>query len=166
MENNEFLEEELVRILKDNKLKLTTVESCTGGMIASRIVNVAGASTVFEQGFVTYSESAKVSLVGVKADTIDKYNVVSHEVAYEMAEGGAHTAGADMALSVTGIAGPDGGSEERPVGLCYIGCYYNDNTQVEKHIFTGDRLEIRKKAANAALMLGINCIKGNPISPE
>lgn len=144
-------EEFIVKYLLEHQLKITTVESCTGGMIASRLVNVTGASSVFEEGYVTYSNNAKVKLVGVNVDTIQKYNVVSVEVAKEMAAGGAKTARADIAVSVTGLAGPGGGTCEIPVGTVCIGIYLKGKCIAEKFLFKGDRLSIRRSACNKAL---------------
>mgnify|MGYP000044256520 FL=1 len=153
-----MIEENLVRILFERALKITTAESCTGGMIASTLVNVAGVSDVFEAGYVTYSEEAKMSLLGVRKETIEKYTVYSEEVAREMAQGAAEAAGADVAVSVTGIAGPDGGTPDFPVGLCYIGCYYNGETTVVRYVFEGDRQQVRRKAADAAMELAIKIL--------
>lgn len=153
-----MIEENLVRILFERALKITTAESCTGGMIAATLVNVAGVSDVFESGYITYSEEAKMRILGVKRGTLDKYTVYSEEVAREMAEGAAHAAGADVALSVTGIAGPDGGTPDFPVGLCYIGCYYDGETTVVRHIFEGDRQQIRTAITEAAIQLAIDTL--------
>lgn len=153
-----MIEENLVRILFERALKITTAESCTGGMIASTLVNVAGVSDVFEAGYVTYSEEAKISILGVRKETIEKYTVYSEEVAREMAQGAAEAAGADVAVSVTGIAGPDGGTPDFPVGLCYIGCYYNGETTVARYVFEGDRQQVRRKAADAAMELAIKIL--------
>lgn len=154
-----MIEENLVRILFERALKITTAESCTGGMIASTLVNVAGVSDVFESGYITYSEEAKMHVLGVKQETLDKYTVYSEEVAREMAEGAARAAGADAALSVTGIAGPDGGTPDIPVGLCYIGCYYDGETVVERHVFEGDRQQIRTAITEAAIRLAIKVME-------
>ena len=154
-----MIEENLVRILFERALKITTAESCTGGMIASTLVNVAGVSDVFESGYITYSEEAKMHVLGVKQETLDKYTVYSEEVAREMAEGAARVAGADAALSVTGIAGPDGGTPDFPVGLCYIGCYYDGETVVERHVFEGDRQQIRTAITEAAIRLAIKVME-------
>ena len=137
-----MIEENLVRILFERALKITTAESCTGGMIASTLVNVAGVSDVFEAGYVTYSEEAKMRILGVSRET----------------QGAAKAAGADVAVSVTGIAGPDGGTPDFPVGLCYIGCYYNGETTVTRHIFEGDRQQVRKSAVDAAMELAIKTL--------
>lgn len=147
------LEEEVVNLLKARKMTVTTVESCTGGLLGAALVNVAGASDVFKQGYITYSEEAKHALVGVKKSTLEEFTAVSEETAKEMAEGGFKAAGADACLSVTGIAGPDGGSEEKPVGLVYIGCCVKGKTVVGKYLFQGNRREVREQAVVSALEL-------------
>lgn len=147
------LAEEVVKMLKAAKMTVTTVESCTGGLLSGTLVDVAGVSDVFNQAFVTYANEAKHSLVGVKQETLDSYGAVSEETAREMAEGGAKAAKADACLSVTGIAGPDGGTAEKPVGLVYIGCHVNGNTVVERNIFSGTRREVREQSVLAALKL-------------
>ena len=147
------LAEEVVKLLKEKKMTVTTVESCTGGLLSGTLVDVAGVSDVFNQGFVTYANEAKHSLVGVKQETLDSYGAVSEETAREMAEGGAKAAKADACLSVTGIAGPDGGTAEKPVGLVYIGCHVNGNTVVERNVFSGTRREVREQSVLAALKL-------------
>lgn len=153
-----MIEENLVRILFERALKITTAESCTGGMIAATLVNVAGVSDVFESGYITYSEEAKMRVLGVKRETLGKYTVYSEEVAREMAEGAARAAGADVAVSVTGIAGPDGGTPDFPVGLCYIGCYYDGETTVVRRIFEGDRQQVREQAVQTAIELAIDTL--------
>ena len=127
------------------------MESCTGGLIAARLVNVSGASNVFSEGYITYSEEAKAKMIGVNPETIKKYNVVSEEVAYEMASGGAKTANADVAVSVTGVAGPLGGTKEIPVGTVCIGVYYKNKVITEKFLLNGDRLQVRNQAVDKAL---------------
>ena len=146
-----MLEEKIVRFLNEHNMMITTVESCTGGLIAARLVNVSGASNVFSEGYVTYSEDAKAKMVGVNPETIKKYNVVSEEVAYEMASGGAKTANADVAVSVTGVAGPLGGTKDIPVGTVCIGVYYKNKVITEKFLFNGDRLQVRNQAVDKAL---------------
>lgn len=146
-----MMEEKIVRFLNEHDMMITTVESCTGGLIAARIVNVSGASNVFSEGYVTYSEDAKTKMVGVNPETIKKYNVVSEEVAYEMASGGAKTANADVAVSVTGVAGPLGGTKDIPVGTVCIGVYYKNKVITEKFLFNGDRLQVRNQAVDKAL---------------
>lgn len=146
-----MMEEKIVRFLNEHNMMITTVESCTGGLIAARLVNVSGASNVFSEGYVTYSEDAKIKMVGVNPETIKKYNVVSEEVAYEMASGGAKTANADVAVSVTGVAGPLGGTKDIPVGTVCIGVYYKNKVITEKFLFNGDRLQVRNQAVDKAL---------------
>ena len=155
----ETLAEAIVKILKENKMTVTTVESCTGGLMSATLVDVSGASEVFHQGVVTYANEAKISLVGVKESTLAAFGAVSEETAREMAEGGAKTAKADACLSVTGIAGPGGGTKEKPVGLVYIGCYLNGTTTVEKNIFSGSRREVRQQSVEAALKLLLKCLQ-------
>lgn len=146
-----MMEEKIVRFLNEHNMMITTVESCTGGLIAARLVNVSGASNVFSEGYITYSEDAKAKMVGVNPETIKKYNVVSEEVAYEMASGGAKTANADVAVSVTGVAGPLGGTKDIPVGTVCIGVYYKNIVITEKFLFNGDRLQVRNQAVDKAL---------------
>lgn len=146
-----MMEEKIVRFLNEHNMMITTVESCTGGLIAARLVNVSGASNVFSEGYITYSDDAKAKMVGVNPETIKKYNVVSEEVAYEMASGGAKTANADVAVSVTGVAGPLGGTKDIPVGTVCIGVYYKNKVITEKFLFNGDRLQVRNQAVDKAL---------------
>ena len=149
----ETLEEEVVKLLLERGWSITTAESCTGGLISAKLVNVSGASGVLNMSVVTYSEEAKQRLLGVKAETLE-----SAETAYEMAEGALKYASADVALSVTGIAGPGGGTREKPVGLVYIGCNVKGTIRVEKHIFSGDRLAVRESSVRKALELAKECI--------
>ena len=152
------LDLKLVEELKKKKLVLTTAESCTGGLISSVIVNISGASSVFKQGFVTYCDKAKEDLLGVRHETMDKYKAVSSEVASEMATGAKEVSGADVAVSVTGVAGPSM-EDGKPVGLVYIGCAYKDKVEVREFNFDGDRKTIRFKATKNALQLVLDCIK-------
>ena len=147
------LEQAVVDLLKEQELTLTTVESCTGGLLAGRLVNVPGVSEVLKQGFVTYSNKAKRKLVGVKKATLREYGAVSDRTAREMARGAILTTGADAAVAVTGIAGPDGGSVEKPVGLVYIAVVVRGQMYVQECHFTGDRLKIRESSVASALTL-------------
>ena len=149
MEQSETAEK-LVKLLKKKNLTVTTAESCTGGMIASAIVSVAGASACFKEGYITYSNEAKKKLLGVREDTLKQYTVVSAQVAQEMAAGAAAAAQSSLAVSVTGVAGPDP-DEEKPVGLVYIGCYLNGKTTVKECRFTGNRMENRLHTVETAL---------------
>lgn len=150
---NETLEEAVVRLLMKYELTVTTAESCTGGMIASKLVNVPGASEVFNEGFITYSNKAKRKILDVSKNTLKKYGAVSEQTVKEMAIGGVFAADSDACIAVTGIAGPDGGTEEKPVGLVYIGCCIKDEVTVKECHFHGTRMEIREQSANAALDL-------------
>ena len=152
-DTNEALEEVAVALLAKNGLTVTTAESCTGGLIAATIVNAAGASEVFNGGFVTYSNKFKKKLIGVKKSTLKKYGAVSKQVAAEMAKGALKEAKADVAVSATGIAGPGGGTDEKPVGLVYIGCAIKDKVYVEKYNFSGSRREVRENTTAAALTM-------------
>lgn len=154
------LEESLAQILLANKLTITTAESCTGGIIASRLINVPGASELIKASYVTYSDKAKHKLLGVKNSTLQKYTAVSEEVCREMAQAEDMVMKADVVISVTGLAGPDGGTEEKPVGLVYIGINVKGNVSVYEYRFKGDRQKIRDCAATAALSLArINILK-------
>lgn len=147
------LEEAVVQLLKEQQLSLTTVESCTGGLFTGRLVNVQGASEVLKQGFITYSNKAKRKLIGVKKLTLKEFGAVSEKTAKEMAKGAILTTGSDVAVAITGIAGPDGGTKEKPVGLVYIAVSVKGNLRVEKYHFTGNRAKIRESAVVAALTL-------------
>lgn len=147
------LEEAIVELLKEKNLLVTTAESCTGGLLAGRLLNVPGASSVYKEGYITYSNDAKERILGVKRETLMEYGAVSPQTAYEMAAGAAKAAGADAALSVTGIAGPGGGTKEKPVGLVYIGCSVKGNVRVEEFYFTGSRDKNRDYSVVRALTL-------------
>ncbi|MBW6411478.1 competence/damage-inducible protein A [Clostridium weizhouense] len=142
----EPIEEVVSKMLIDKKLTISTAESCTGGMIAAKLVSYPGVSEVFLEGCVTYSNEAKHSRLNVSTDTLDKYGAVSYETAKEMAEGVAKTSNTDVSIVTTGVAGPGGGTDEKPVGLVYIGLYIKGKVSVEKHIFKGDRNKVRTQA--------------------
>ena len=155
------LEETLVHTLKQQGLSLSTAESCTGGLIAQRITSVSGASEVFGYGFVTYWAEAKSKLVGVQPDVIERYNVVSAPVAAQMALGAAKASGSDIAVSVTGLAGPGGGDEVRPVGTVYLGAARGETVYVQKlFVSRPDRALVRARAAQAALALALRLAQG------
>lgn len=149
--------ERLVAVLRERRLLITTVESCTGGGIASGIIDVPGASDVLKEAFITYCDEAKHRLVGVKKKTLRKYTAVSPQVCRQMAKGGARTAKADLCLSATGVAGP-GGTEEFPAGLVYLGCCFNGRCEVRKYNFTGSRNEVRRQAVRESLNLALSCL--------
>ena len=145
------LEEAIVELLAEKNMTLTTAESCTAGLLAGRIMNVAGASSVYNEGHITYSNEAKERILGVSHETLEKYGAVSPQTAHEMAVGAAKAANSEVAVSVTGIAGPGGGTKEKPVGLVYVGCYVNGNVRVEEYRFMGNRAKNREYAVVRAL---------------
>lgn len=148
---DETLEMALTKLLIKKKYTMTTAESCTGGMIAARMVNAPGVSAVLKSGFITYANEAKEELLGVSHDTLEKFGAVSRETAEEMAEGAVKAAHTDAAIAVTGIAGPDGGTKEKPVGLVYIGVNVRGNVEVREYHFSGSRQKIRESVTAAAL---------------
>lgn len=148
---DETLEMAVVRLLEKHGLTVATAESCTGGLLAGRIVNVAGASEVFREGFITYSNKAKRKILDVSKGTLKKYGAVSEQTAKEMATGGVFATDADACVAVTGIAGPDGGTEDKPVGLVYIATYMKDSVSVERYQFKGNRAKVREQSVVKAL---------------
>lgn len=150
---NASLEERIVEMLTEKGLTVTTAESCTGGLISATLVNAAGASNVLGEAYVTYSNEAKEKLLGVRHETLVQYGAVSRQTAEEMAAGAAKAAGADVALSSTGIAGPGGGTPEKPVGLIYVGCYVQGKMVVKECHFTGDRMQNRLDTVHTALSM-------------
>lgn len=133
---------------------VATAESCTGGLIAASITDVPGSSAVLDRGFVTYSNAAKMEMLGVEEETLMKHGAVSREVAAQMAEGALATSHADVAVAVTGIAGPDGGSAGKPVGLVHFArAGRSGPTRSEHHVFSGDRAAIRRATVRRALEL-------------
>lgn len=153
MSENSSLEEKIVSLLQEKGWKIASAESCSGGMIASRLVNVSGVSDVFEEGYITYSNAAKHKLLGVSKQSLGQYGAVSSQVAGKMALGAARQARARVAIAVTGIAGPGGGTPQKPVGLVYIGCYVDGKVFVTENYFQGSRQEIRTATTQAALSL-------------
>ena len=140
------LEDVVGKMLVEKGLTIATAESCTGGMVAARLINYPGISSSMIEGVVTYSNEAKIKRLGVKEETLNKFGAVSEETAKEMAEGIAKTSGAHIGISTTGIAGPGGGTEEKPVGLVYIAIYYNNEVEVRRLNLTGNRQRIRERA--------------------
>jgi len=161
------VEFELKELLLKKGLTLSTAESCTGGMVAARIVNVPGSSQYFLGGVVAYDNSVKVKLLGVKEETLKAYGAVSPQTAKEMVEGVKRLLGTDCAVSTTGIAGPTGGTKEKPVGLTYIGVSVGNRVEVFQFIFKDDspdptkrRNARRRKAAKKALKLLVAMLEG------
>lgn len=145
--------EKLYEVLKSKNKTVATAESCTGGMIGAAITSLAGVSQYYGYGVVTYANEAKEKLLGVSHDTLETYGAVSEETAEEMALGALRMSDADISVAVTGIAGPGGGSSEKPVGLVYIGIATKDNTYVYKNVFSGSRDEVRRSTVKKALQL-------------
>lgn len=145
------LEETVAKLLVEKNLTIAVSESCTGGMVSSTLIDYPGISQVFMEGCVTYSNEAKMSRLGVKKETLDNFGAVSTETAIEMAKGVAMNLKTNVGLSTTGIAGPGGGTAEKPVGLVYIGLYINGKTKVKKLNLAGSREKIRVKATKEAL---------------
>ena len=145
---------ELLESCRARGLRLATAESCTGGLIAAALTAIAGSSDVVDRGFVTYSNAAKTEMLGVPADLIARVGAVSEAVAARMAEGALARSEADIAVSVTGVAGPGGGSAEKPVGLVWFGLAMRRRpTRTERHLFCGDRTEVRQSSVAVALQL-------------
>ena len=153
------LEEEIAGLIRAYKAKtgkfltLGTVESATGGRIADKLTNVAGSSDYYLGSVVSYSNEIKMKVAGVSVDTLNTVGAVSHEAAKEMAEGGRKLLNVDICVSTTGIAGPGGATPVKPVGLFYMGLATADGTVHEKHIFSGNREEVKKKATGKALQM-------------
>ncbi len=162
------LERKIGKILARRGLRLATAESCTGGLIAHRITNVPGSSGYFDRGFVVYSNLGKTEMLGIEASLIEKRGAVSREVARAMAEGARKASNADIAVAVTGIAGPISDDSEKPVGLVYIAVSAADRPAVvEKRNFSGTRLQIKKQSVEAALELLMELLdSGNFRDPE
>lgn len=153
MEDELFkLSQALGALLKKRHEKIATAESCTGGGIAQVITEVAGSSAWFDRGFVTYSNNAKIQMLGIKPETLEKFGAVSRETALEMVQGALAHSDADCALAVTGVAGPDGGSAEKPVGTVFIAwAHKNKTARATRHQFVGDRHSIRVQTIKMAL---------------
>lgn len=152
-ENVEYVKK-IVETLKARGEIFCTAESCTGGQISKTVTDLAGVSAVFFGGVVSYANEIKEKLLGVCHETLEKYGAVSEQTAAEMATGAVRALGTDFSVAVTGIAGPDGGSEEKPVGLVYIACAdKNGNVKVTKNLFSGDRKAVRDQTTKTALQM-------------
>jgi nicotinamide-nucleotide amidase len=146
-------EESIGDLLVVHGLTLTTAESCTGGLVSHRITNVSGSSAYFLGGFITYSNEAKETFLGVRHETLLEHGAVSEATAREMARGARRQMNADLAVSVTGIAGPTGGTPEKPVGLVYMALSALDVEICQRHVWQGDRISNKEQSAEAALQL-------------
>lgn len=149
---------ELGKKLLQKNWQITCAESCTGGGIGYAITSAAGSSNWFERGFLTYSNQAKSELVDVKQATLTEFGAVSQEVVQQMAAGALKKANADVSIAVSGVAGPGGGSVEKPVGLVWFGLVVGDKTFEEKHVFSGDRGMVRHKTIEHAIERVIECL--------
>lgn len=149
--DEDTLESVVNDLLQHNKKTIAFAESCTGGLVSSRFTDIPNASVSLLNSVVSYSNEAKINMLGVKRDTLDKYGAVSMETAEEMAVGIKRVSKTDIGISITGIAGPSGGSEAKPVGLCFIGIAADDAVKVYSYIFNGNRLKIKWQASTKAL---------------
>ena len=145
------VEQDVGDLLRQKGLTLGVVESATGGLISHLLTNIPGSSDYYQGSITAYSNGAKVKVVGVKEETINKYGAVSPQVAEEMAQGGGQVLSADVCIADTGIAGPGGTTPGKPVGLFYIGLSHAGGTYSQKHIFSDDREQNKREAAEAAL---------------
>jgi nicotinamide-nucleotide amidase len=154
------LAKEVLALAKQQGKRIVTAESCTGGLIASCLTAVPGSSDVVDSGFITYSNEAKSRLLGVPRDALASHGAVSDIVASAMAEGALAQVSADLAIAVTGIAGPDGGTKEKPVGLVFMSLAQTDtDAMVKRYIFAGTRSDVRRAAVGAALELLLATLK-------
>ena len=154
------LAKKIVTILNKKKLKISFVESCTGGLLASSITSIGGASKVFNLGLVTYSNQAKINILKVNKNIIKKYGAVSHECCSAMVKNLSKISKANINISITGIAGPKGGTKQKPVGLVYIGVKKGKKTQINRYLFKGkNRLSVQKATVKKALDLVIRTVK-------
>ena len=147
--------EKLVKLLKEQGLHISTAESLTGGMLASCIVDVAGASDVFEEGYITYSDAVKHKVLGASEKDLKEYTAVSSVIAGQMAEGTAKVSGSDITIATTGYAGPGAAEDGTPAGTVYIGVFYKGETDIRKFCFDGSRNDVRKQAVNEAVKLAL-----------
>lgn len=154
----EKCKEQLVAKLKEKNYHIATAESCTAGLVASSIVDVPGASEVFEEGYVTYSNRVKEKVLGVSKETMEAYTVVSAQVAEQMAQGAHQRSGAEIAVSVTGYAGPQDAEDGTKAGTVYIGTYFQGKAEARKYLFSGDRRQVREQAADEAVRFALERI--------
>ena len=157
--DEDTLEEIFVKTLLNNNITISTAESCTGGLISGFLTNVPGASRVYKGGVIVYSNEAKIKFLGVSEELLQRYGAVSYEVAYQMASNVSKKFNTNMSIAATGIAGPSGGTKEKPVGLVYIGVCVNGGSEVFKHIFSGSRKDIRERSVNIALSHALDILK-------
>jgi PncC family amidohydrolase len=157
----QLIETTVGNLMRQRKLTLATAESCTGGLIANRITNVSGSSEYFRGGIVAYAYEAKVALLDVSWDTLRNYGAVSSETVIEMARGARMALGADVSVSVSGIAGPDGGMPDKPVGTTWIGLSTTEGDWARKFVWEGDRLQNKDSSVDAALQFVLDYLENN-----
>ncbi len=156
----EALTKTLHSLLRERNWLLATAESCTGGWVAKLLTDQPGSSATFDRGFVTYSNAAKMEMLGVSPDTLDRYGAVSEETVREMAEGAVRNSHANLSLAISGIAGPGGGTPEKPVGtVCFAWCFRDGETHTETKLFAGDRDAVRRQSAQHALQVLVSLIQ-------
>lgn len=153
-------EEAIVEKLIKAQETISCAESCTGGLLSGTIINVAGVSAVYKQGYITYSDEAKNMILGVPQEVLTQYTAVSAQTAEKMAEGVCKVAGSDWGLSTTGYAGPEGGPQKEPVGLVFIGCSHHGDTVTRRLLLQGDRQRIREEAVKEAMLLLLQQMNG------
>lgn len=155
--------EKLVSILKEKSYKITTAESCTGGMVAADIVSVSGASDVFEEGYITYSDTVKEKVLGVKRETLERHTAVSRQVAGQMVLGALKVSGAELAVATTGYAGPYDAEDGTPAGTVYIGAGLKckDTLNVKRYKFCGNREQVRSQAALQAVLQALEILEND-----
>lgn len=158
MQRTDFSHEAFL-LLKERGEKVSFAESLTGGLIAATFIANSGASSVIDESYVTYAAESKIRILGVKRQTVETVGVVSADCAYQMAEGVRNISNADWGVSATGLAGPDGGTDELPVGTVFIGVSGRNGTTAHECHFLGDRMEIRTRAVQTAFKLLIDAIK-------
>jgi nicotinamide-nucleotide amidase len=156
MQDSDRLEEKIGKLLLELGKNVSVAESCTGGLVSHRITNIAGSSKYYNGGVISYSNQSKIDVLHVSPETIQKFGAVSRQTATEMAIGVRRLFGTDLGIAVTGIAGPDGGSVEKPLGLVYVCLSDEDKIICEQFNFDGSREEIKRKSADAALRLVVD----------
>jgi nicotinamide-nucleotide amidase len=155
------LETRIGSLLRERGSTLALAESCTGGLVSDRVTNVPGSSSYFHGGIVAYAYQAKVDLLGVSWSTLESHGAVSQAVVLEMAQGACNSLKSDIGVSISGIAGPDGGTESKPVGTVWIALVAADETRAREFHFTGEREQIKAASAEAALQLLLDYLQGN-----
>ena len=151
--------EKISRLLKEKQMKIATAESCTGGLLGHSITNIPGSSQYYQGGVISYSNDLKMQLLGVTEETLLRHGAVSEETAREMADGLKRAVKADICIATTGIAGPGGGTAEKPVGLVYIALSANKNKRVNKYIFKGTRVENKRNTCKSAFKMVLNYLE-------